>query len=371
MFYTHSSNHSRGVLVLISETLQFDVISLKEDIHGRFVTIQALVQEAPFLLLNLYAPTKCSELCDFFEIISSVLEDMNTDSSYNIILGGDFNVHFNSTLDNLGGRMVAKSSVQNIKELMLAHDLVDIWRLQNPETNQFTWSQKNPPIKRRLDYWLISDSSQDYISKTNIIPAIKSDHSAIILNLNSFKDRPFGPSYWKFNSSLLNDEEYVSMITSQYPIWLAEFADVIGKRIFWDLIKYRIRQVTIRYRKSKSKKRKARLAEAEEKVKNCEMKYTALPSEDTSTELERSKQEYESLYDYIIQGKIIRSKATWYEKGEKNSKFFLNLESNRSGKTCIRRLFDSQGKIMVNSQLILDELRSFYQFVQKSRLPRY
>ena len=64
--------------------------------------------------------------CDFFEIISSVLEDTNTDSSYNIILGGDFNVHFNnSALDNLGGRMVAKSSVQNIKELMLAHDLVD------------------------------------------------------------------------------------------------------------------------------------------------------------------------------------------------------------------------------------------------------
>ena len=180
MFYSHGSNHSRGVLVLISETLQFDVISLKEDIHGRFIAIQALVQEAPFLLLNLYAPTKCSEQCDFFEIIS-VLEDMNTDSSYKIILGGDFNVHFNSALDNLGGRMVAKSSVQNIKELMLAHDLVDIWRLQNPETKQVTWSQKNPPIKRRLDYWLTSDSIQDYISKTNIIPAIKSDHSAIIL----------------------------------------------------------------------------------------------------------------------------------------------------------------------------------------------
>ena len=266
MFYSHGSNHSRGVLVLISETLQFDLISLKEDIHGRFVAIQALVQEAPFLLLNLYAPTKCSEQCDFFELISSVLEDMNTDSSYNIILGGDFNVHFNSALDNLGGRMVAKSSVQNIKELMLAHDLVDIWRLQNPETKQFTWSQKNPPIKRRLDYWLISDSIQDYISKTNIIPAIKSDHSAIILNLNSFKDRPFGPSYWKFNSSLLNDEEYVSMITSQYPIWLAEFADVIDKRVLWDLIKYRIRQVTIRYSKSKSKKN-AKLAWLKQKKK--------------------------------------------------------------------------------------------------------
>ena len=142
MFYSHGSNHSRGVLVLIRETLQFELICLKEDIHGRFAAIKAIVEEAPFLLLNLYAPTKCSEQCDFLEMISSVLEDMNTSFSYNIILGGDFNVHFNSAHGNLGGRMIAKSSVQNIKELMLAHDLVDIWRLQNPETKQFTWSQK-------------------------------------------------------------------------------------------------------------------------------------------------------------------------------------------------------------------------------------
>ena len=91
------------------------------------------------------------------------------------------------------------------------------------------------------------------------------------------------------------------------------------------------------------------------------MKCTASPSEDNVAELEQMKQEYESLYDYIIQDKIIRSEVTWYEKGEKNSKFFLNLESNRSGKTCVRRLFDCHGKIIVNSQLILSELRSFYQ----------
>ena len=247
MFHSHGSNHSRGVLVLINENLQFEVKNLKEDIHGRFVAIEALIQESPFLLLNLYAPIKCSEQCNFFDTISSILEEVNADESCQIILGGDFNVHLNPILDNLGGSTVAKSSVKNIKDLMLAHDLVDIWRLQNPESKPFTWSQKNPLLKRRLDYWLVSDSVQDFISKTDIIPAIKSNHSAITLSLNGFKDRPFGPSYWKFNSSLVNDEEYVNLITSRYPGWLAEFADVTDKRVLWDLIKYRIRQVTIQY----------------------------------------------------------------------------------------------------------------------------
>ena len=69
MFHSHGSNHSRGVLVLINENFQFEVKNLKEDIHGRFFAIEALIQESPFLLLNLYAPTKCSEQCNFFDTI--------------------------------------------------------------------------------------------------------------------------------------------------------------------------------------------------------------------------------------------------------------------------------------------------------------
>ena len=54
------------------------------------------------------------------------------------------------------------------------------------------------------------------------------------------------------------------------------------------------------------------------------------------------------------------------KKGEKILNFFLNLESNRSGKTCVRRLFDCHGKIIVNSQLILGKLRTEFlpKFIQ-------
>ena len=108
MFHSHGSNHSRGVNVLINENLQFEVKNLKEDIHGRFVAIEALIQESPFLLLNLCAPTKCSEQYNFFDTISSILEEMNADAGCQIIIGGDSNVHLNPILDNLGGSTVAK-----------------------------------------------------------------------------------------------------------------------------------------------------------------------------------------------------------------------------------------------------------------------
>ena len=43
-------------------------------------------------------------------------------------------------------------------------------------------------------------------------------------------------------------------------------------------------------------------------------------------DLECLQAEYNQLYDYITRGAIVHSHATWYEKGEKKNKYFLNLE---------------------------------------------
>jgi len=80
----------------------------------------------------------------------------------------------------------------------------------------FSWRQKNPVIQRRLDSWLISSSLQGDVDNVDIIPAIKSDHSAITLFINGIEDKRHGPSFWKFNASLINDETYVSRIRDKY-----------------------------------------------------------------------------------------------------------------------------------------------------------
>ena len=38
----------------------------------------------------------------------------------------------------------------------------------------------------------------------------------------------FGPSYWIFNSGLLDDPSYVDLITTKYYEWLNKFIDVNG-----------------------------------------------------------------------------------------------------------------------------------------------
>jgi len=72
------------------------------------------------------------------------------------------------------------------------------------------------------------------------------------------------------------------------------------------------------------------------------------------------KAEYESLYDYITQGAIIRSRANWYEKGEKSNKYFLNLENTRKSKGSARKIFMKDGRLTTNVKSIMDEAEHFY-----------
>ena len=110
------------------------------------------------------------------------------------------------------------------------------------------------------------DICQDEVEQVKIIPSIKSDHSAITLLFNGIEEQRHGPSHWKFNSNLTKDEEYIKLITDSVPVWIEEFKDINDKRVLWDLIKYRIRQVSMRYSKEKARLRKMKILEIEKSL---------------------------------------------------------------------------------------------------------
>ena len=87
-----------------------------------------------------------------------------------------------------------------------------------PIARNFLGDKKSPIIQRRLDYWLISDLLQDDVAKIDIVTAIKTDHHAITLEIDSVDDQKRGPSFWKFNNSLLDDVLFVERLRENFPI---------------------------------------------------------------------------------------------------------------------------------------------------------
>ena len=204
----------------------------------------------------------------------------------------------------------------------------------------------------------------EWLAKQNCYLSGKKGHLQVacpnkIKTDDQFKTRR-GPSYWKFNSSLIEDENYVSAIEQKIPEWLEEFIDVTDKRVLWDLIKYRIRQFTMKYSKEISFKRKQELLQIEASIKQAEETLISDPSASNLEALEKLKNKYDSHFNYIAKGAIVRSRATWYEQGEKSNKYFLGLESNRGKKSCIRRMFTSKGSLISNQKNIMAEIENFY-----------
>ena len=306
-----------------------------------------------------------NEQSTFFEEISEELDNFSLAEDCSIVIGGDFNVIFDPDLDGNGGNPKRKESVKCIDNLCLANDLIDIWRIRNPNEKRFTWRQKTPVIQRRLDFWLVSNGMQEDIDNVDIIPSLKSDHSAIVLSINRIESRPRGPSFWKLNSSLLDDKEYVSLINMKYPLWNDEFKEVNDPRLFWDLMKYRIRQESISYSKLKAKERRSKMAVLESKLNDCQKMCDQDPSPENMNMFEVLKTEFELQNDYITQGAIIRTRATWYEQGEKSNKYFLHLENSRGKKSSIRKIFKVDESSTSNPQVIMNELHSFYSDLYK------
>ena len=66
------------------------------------------------------------------------------------------------------------------------------------------------------------------------------------------------------------------------------------------------------------------------------------------------------------QGTIDRSRARWYEFGEKNNKYFLNLEKGSHRKKHIASLKNEDGSILRNAKQILPEEENFLKNIYKS-----
>ena len=122
----------------------------------------------------------------------------------------------------------------------------------------------------------------------------------IVLSICGIENRPRGPSFWRLNSSWLDDEEYVTLISTKYPLWRDELKEVTDPRLFWDLMKYRIRQESIPYSKFKGKERWSKMAALESKLNDFQKLCDQDPSPENMNVFEVLKTEFELQNDYII-----------------------------------------------------------------------
>ena len=130
-------------------------------------------------------------------------------------------------------------------------DLLDIYRQFHADTKSFTYETKNSKLKSRIDFFLVSRPISYNVKRTEVRSSIAPDHKAIFLGMELPSELKRGPGTWKFNNTLLENQDYIDVINFIHPRTLEKYKDVESRQLLWELIKMELRAKTMSYSKKK------------------------------------------------------------------------------------------------------------------------
>ena len=226
-------------------------------------------------MINLYNANTENEQIDVLSSLSKLLEDFDRSLRKQLVMARDFSLFFNSKLEAQGGNItLKKKSLAKLIEFKETYDLCDIWRVRNTKSKRFTFTQKHFSgfIQRRLDYILISNTLQEFLTMTDILTPISTEHSPVLVSLSKEKVTIRVTGLCKFNISLTKNQNYKTEIKKLIRNFSNEDEFLSNRQLKWELLKYETRKSTIKYTKHVAKEKRQLKTNLENQLKKLEGK---------------------------------------------------------------------------------------------------
>ena len=197
------------------------------------------------------------------------------------------------------------------------------------------------------------------VSSCDIVACPFSDHCAVVMSVRVPEVPSRGPGVWKLNLSVLNDPDYVSLISNFWSDWRAVQPRFRTLAKWWDKGKSIIRGLTIRYccdRSSQRSQHRSLLSRLVDHLK-CRVDAGSIsslgPYRSTLAEIARIDIE-------VACGAHVRARARWMEEGETSLAFFLLLEKKRAADRFVAALRADDGSIVSHTDDLCRVFSSFY-----------
>ena len=166
---------SRGVSILIRNTLNIDILDITEDIIGNYILVKIRFDNVDYVIGSVYGPNETN--LHFYDDLYRTAFNLGT---ANVLLGGDLNMHLDFNMDSHGN--LHPSNPQNsyhVRNLNESHSMEDVYRHRHPNRRQYTYYRDNPVKRSRLDYFLSTPSILANTCHIEILPIAFSDHCPV------------------------------------------------------------------------------------------------------------------------------------------------------------------------------------------------
>ncbi|KAJ8267798.1 hypothetical protein COCON_G00129700, partial [Conger conger] len=170
-YFTKYNGYSRGVAILIRETVAWEDVWQVEDPEGRSLILTGKLRGQLYTFVNVYNPSNDTDLLN-----KLILEhDLGV-----LVIGGDFNTALNPQLDRGGRKINPRHNALRpcVKRFMKRFNLVDIWRVKNLKKRDYTFK-----VLSRLDYFFMQEVNFHLVQHCAIKNIGISDHDPVCLNL--------------------------------------------------------------------------------------------------------------------------------------------------------------------------------------------
>ena len=224
--------------------------------------------------------------------------------------------------------IVPSADKTSLATLLSDFSLVDVWRKQNPRAISYTWSNNARTQASRIDRFFIAKSLFNKVS-CEILPCVLSDHDYVKLDvlLEGIVGR--GPGVWRFNNSLLSNavfKQFLKHVIADYKLKIPDFGSL---REWWDSLKIVIRDFCINFSVGERRLRN------QNRISLTKCLIRAKNSFRSAEVIDDLEGQLSSLISKEAEGAKIRSRAQWFEEGEKPTRYFF---SSRADSCCLEFL---------------------------------
>ena len=359
--FCHGTTSSRGVAIFATKQMYQNITNIYKGCDGRTIILDINHLDCDMTLVAIYAPN--ADTPQYFKEIASLLKNRHEHK----VIVGDFNLTMDPEKDRKNTYHNNNNSRDELVEIMDEFYLKDLWRERNEDKKEYSWHKKidtgshNEPQNMRkasrIDMALITGGLDQQVKEIMYLSSLMTDHRAIymVIQVSRFER---GTGYWKFNNTFLQNSTFVEYMNKELDqtISSSHQKEPMEK---WEIIKKRIKTASTKFARAKTNEQKLVIAQLSEKVNEYEERLPLDQDEDNL--YEQTKSELEDKVLERIAGVMFRSKARWYEEGEKNTKYFYSLEKAKYNAETCYKILDQKGEEVINPQQILQEQKEFYQ----------
>jgi endonuclease/exonuclease/phosphatase family metal-dependent hydrolase len=216
-----------------------------------------------------------------------------------------------------------------------------------------------------IDYMFGSISTMSRVSncQQSYLPSSWTDHQLLCLDFLSDR-KDVGPGFWRFNTTILQSETFTELLDDVVESFFLSAQDCnpqLSTQDLWERFKRAIKDIAETYSRGWKGQRRKELQRLQAKYQE----FSNLPDGEASAQTVELANEISSKLDQEIETDmkqlLVRSATRWYEKGERNNRYFYKVLRTREAQQTLQAVVShTTGDLVTSTADILQEAHHFY-----------